>query len=183
MITLARDCLLFHLSSGEKVPFSADMIAVELSEETADWFGPEVASNAAKAVFHYFKSELGRQSVTAEEFAGAMEKVLRGFKAGAAEVEKSAETIVESDLWRLAQEAGNGGELLFFPRLRDQLRQNLRQAPRMLRFHGLRACVKEIAGVRRWGPRCRALEEQIVGFLREWAGAEPRGSELALVVE
>lgn len=185
MITLAKDCLLFQLANGEKVPFSAEMISVELTDETARWFGPELASNAAKAVFHYFKSELGRQSVTAEEFASAMERVLKGFK-----IHEDPETtrnterpVIESDLWKLAREAGNGCELLFFPKLRDELRHHLRQSPRVLRFHGLRPCVKQIAGARRWTPRCRALGEQIVGFLRECAGAENQKSELALLVE
>jgi len=185
MITLAKDCLVFRLSNGETVPFSAEMISIELTGESARWFDPDVASHAAKAVFHYFKRELGRQSVTAEEFASAMEKVLRGFSAGSTEAGTIAarHQVIESDLTHLANEAGHGGELLFFPSLRNQLRRHLQDRPRVLRFHGLRDCVKQIAGARRWTTRCRELEEQIVGFLRECAGAEPGHSELALVVE
>jgi hypothetical protein len=185
MITLAQDCLLFHLANGEKVPFSASMISVELVGETSCWFDPEVASQAAKAVFHYFKNELGRQSVTADEFAGAMEKVLRGFKprdSGKPEAGADAR-IIESDLFRLAQDSGGGCELLFFPSLRNELRQHLQQRPRLLRFSGLRACVKQIAGARRWTPRCRDLEDQIVNFLRECAGADTGQSDLTFVVE
>src|SRR5690349_5597856 len=97
MITLAKDCLLFRLENGEQVPFSAEMISVEVTCDTSSWFDPDMACQAAKAVFHYFKSELGRQSVTAEEFAGAMEKVLKGFQLG--EPGKSANAnVVESDL-------------------------------------------------------------------------------------
>jgi hypothetical protein len=185
MITLAKDCLLFHLSNGETVPFSAEMISVELTGESARWFDPEVASHAAKAVFHYFKRELGRQSVTAEEFASAMEKVLRGFKPDKSEpsLQAAKPGVIESDLSLLASEAGHGGELLFFPSLRKQVRQHLQDRPRVLHFRGLRACVKQIAGARRWTSRCRDLEEQIVGFLRECAGAENAHCELALVVE
>jgi hypothetical protein len=185
MITLAKDCLLFHLSNGEAVPFSAEMISVELTGETGRFVDPEVASNAAKAVFHYFKSELGRQSVTAEEFATALEKVLRGFKLGGATEPGAAgdKFVIESDLWRLARESGDGCELLFFPNLRNELRQHLQNSPRVLRFRGLRACVKQITGARRWTPRCRDLEEQIVGFLRECAGAETGRPEYSLVVE
>ena len=185
MITLAKDCLLFQMANGETFPFSADMISIELTDETARWFGPDVASHAAKAVFHYFKMELQRQSVTAEEFAGAMEKVLRNFKTGSkTDLGRVLHPeVVETDLGRLAQEAGGGCELLFFPKLRDEVRQHLRQAPRMLRFWGLRACVKQIAGVRRWTPRCRALEEQIVGFLRECSRTEPARTDFALLVE
>jgi hypothetical protein len=185
MITLAKDCLLFRLTNGETVPFSSEMISVELIGETARWFDPETANHAAKAVFHYFKHELGRQTVTADEFAGAMEKVLRGFKPDgfAAAQTGQEDRIIESDLCRLAQESGDGCELLFFPSLRTELRQHLRQNPRVLRFRGLRACVKRIAGARRWSQQCRDLEDRIVGYLRACAGAETRGSEFALVVE
>jgi hypothetical protein len=185
MITLAKDCLIFHLSNGEAVPFSAEMISVELTGETAHWFGPEIASHAAKAVFHYFKVELRRQSVTAEEFAQAMEKVLRGFKLSAAKEtrSKSERQVTESDLGQLAQEAGNGCELLFYPRLRKEFRQCVQQGRSVVRFCGLRSCVKQMTGARRWTARCRAVEEQIVGFLRECAEAETGRSEFALVVE
>lgn len=185
MITLAQDCLLFQLPNGETVPFSAEMISVELVGETARWFDPEIASHAAKAVFHYFKNELGRQRVKAEEFAEAMERVLRGFKLTNPAPSETCpgRRVIESDLWRLARESGGGCELLFFPSLRNELRQNLQERPQLVRFRGLRNCVKEIAGTRRWTPRCRELEEQIVGFLRECAGADNKQSNVAFVVQ
>jgi len=184
MITLAQDCLLFHLGNGEKVPFSASMISVELVGETSGSLDPEVASQVAKAVFHYFKNELGRQSVTADEFARAMEKVLRGFKLPSSGKAAEADArVIESDLSRLARDSAGGCELLFFPNLRNELRQHLRQKPRLLRYSGLRDCVKQIAGARRWTPRCRDLEEQIVSFLRQCAGADTSQADFTFVVE
>src|SRR5690242_8802015 len=115
MITLAQDCLLFRLADGEQVPFSAEMISVELIGDTTRWIEPDMAFHAAKAVFHYFKRELRRQSVTTEEFAVAMEKVLRGLSLKNYKAPRAEPTIVESDLHRLAREAGGGCELLFFP--------------------------------------------------------------------
>ena len=94
-----------------------------------------------------------------------------------------AEGIIESDLWELARESGGGCELLFFPSLRNELREHFQRKPRLVRFRGLRACVKQIVGTRRWTPRCRALEEQIVSFLRECAGAETGPSNVAMLVE
>ena len=41
MITLASDCLLFELASGESVPYSADMVSVELEGDTAESFDAE----------------------------------------------------------------------------------------------------------------------------------------------
>lgn len=183
MITLAQNCLLFHLANGEQVPFSAEMISVELIGETTRWIDPEMACHAAQAVFYYFKQELRRQSVTADEFAGAMEKVLHGFKLRAPDCPEASASVPESDLLRLAREAGGGCELLFFPSLRNELRQQLLQQPRFVRFRGLRACVKEIAGAQRWTARCRELEDRIVCFLRECAGIDAGQVDLAFVVE
>jgi len=184
MIALALDCLVFELANGERIPFSVEMISVELLGNAARQFDLEFVRHAAKAVFHYFKVELGRQAVTAGEFAGALEKVLCGFKQPApASVPRAvAGGELESDLRRLAREADDG-ELFFFPRLRDELRQHLQQGPRVLRFRGLRGCVKQLVGARRWTPRCRNLEEHIVQFLRECLSLEARAGECAMVVE
>ena len=42
MIALMSDCLLFRLASGESVPFSAEMISVELVGDAAGKFDPEI---------------------------------------------------------------------------------------------------------------------------------------------
>jgi len=185
MIALASNCLLFKIASGESIPFSAEMIGVEMLGDTTSQFDSEFLTQVAKAVFHYFKHELGRQSVSVPEFAGAMEKVVRGLALAAKAAAKTSfrPRVLESDLCRLALESGEGCELFFFPRLRDELRHQLQQAPRVLRFRGLRGAVKRLAGARRWGLRCQDLEEQIVAFLRECLSAEARQGELALVVE
>jgi hypothetical protein len=185
MITLAADCLLFEIAAGESIPYSADMIAVELGGDTAERFDSEFVRHATKAVFHYFKHELGRQAVSLGEFARALEKVLGGF---AATTQLSAESdswprVQEFDLCRLADESGPGRELFFFPRLRAELQRGLRQAPRLLRFRGLRGCVKQLTGARRWGPRCQDLEGDIVAYLRQCLRAESAPEEFALVVE
>ena len=83
----------------------------------------------------------------------------------------------------LARESGDNLELFFFPRLRSELHLRLQQSPRVLHFRGLRGCVKQIAGARRWSPRCEQIQDQIVDFLRSCLNAEPEPSECALVVE
>lgn len=185
MITLAWDCLLFQLATGESIPFSADMISVELSGDSVGMFDPEFVKHATNAVFHYYKHELGRQTITVGEFAGALEKVLRGFDFDTAPRGEAAARprVLESDLRRLAREAGNGCELFFFHRLRDELRQQLRQAPKMVRFRGLRGCVKHLAGARRWSARCRTLHDQIVEYLRNCLTAEASRNDCSLLVE
>ena len=187
MIALMSDCLLFRLASGESVPFSAEMISVELVGDVAGKFDPETLHHATASVFHYFKHELGRETVTVGEFAGALEKVLRGlgFNVSSEELEPRRERrgIVEADLLTLARESGESRELFFFPRLRGELRAQLRGTPRLVRFRGLRGCVKQLAGARRWSLRCEKLEEQIVEYLRGCLGAEPDQTDCALVVE
>ncbi|HEV2393304.1 MAG TPA: hypothetical protein VG146_13195 [Verrucomicrobiae bacterium] len=185
MITLAADCLIFEMANGEGVPFSSDMISIELTGQSGQCFEPDFVRHAAKAVFHFFKHELGRQTVSVAEFAEALEKVLRGFNPlPAAPLEAPRATrVVESDLFRLARDSGQSCELLFFPLLREALRQHLRQSPRLLRFHGLRGCVKQLAGARRWTPRCQGLEEQIVAYLRECLNTPERPAEFALLIE
>jgi hypothetical protein len=190
MITLAWDCLLFKMATGESVPFSADMISVELSGDSAGSFDPEFVKQATNAVFHYFKHELGRETITVAEFAGALEKVLRGFDfklpapaEPVSERSRAAPRVLEFDLGRLAQESGCGCELFFFPRLRDELRHQLQQAPQMVRFRGLRGCVKHLAGATRWCARCRTLHARIIDFLRECLSAEPSRTGCALLVD
>jgi hypothetical protein len=185
MIALASNCLVFQMAAGESIPYSAEMVSVELAGSTAELLDPEFVEHAASAVFHYFQHELGRQTVSADEFAGALQKVLRGFAVNAETAVKSPSRpgVLESDLSGLARESGQGYELFFFPRLRAELRQQLQRAPRVLRFRGLRSCVKQLVSAQRWSPRCRALEGQIVSYLRECLSAEGGPAEFALLVE
>jgi len=181
MIALASDFLLFELTSGERVPFSAETISVELMGDSDSVLEPELVKHAAASVFHYFKHELGQETVSVAEFAGALEKVLRGLGCTV----HAAEPVenVEADLAQLANESDGGCELTFFPKLRGALRTQLKSSPRFVRFHGLRGCVKQLAGARRWSPRCESLQDQIVEYLRQCLSAESRDAECALVVE
>ena len=182
MIALSSNCLLFQLSNGESVPCSADMICIEIVGGPDSLIDPETLRHATASVFHYFKNDLERESVTVGEFAGALEKVLRNLGltlyAG-----KSRRDISESDLNLLAGESDAGLELYFFPRLRDELRLQLRHSPRLLRFRGLRRCVKRLTRSRRWGARCEIMQDQIVEYLRQCLTAESGQNECALVVE
>jgi hypothetical protein len=185
MIALSSDCLLFKLTNGESVPCSAEMISIEIVGNSEGLLDPEMLRHAAASVFHYFKVELERETVTVGEFAGALEKVLRGFglTIREGELETRSQEIIGTDLGLLARQSADSLELFFFPRLRDELRQQLRQSPRVLRFRGLRGCVKQLAGARRWSARCEKMQEQVVEYLRGCLTAEPEQNECALVVE
>src|SRR5215471_12228892 len=160
MIALATDYLVFQMATGENVPFSADAISDELIGEGESNYDPELVGHAANAVFHYFKHELGYQTVTLGEFAAALEKVLEGLKLDGRGTVERAKLVRESDLCALARDCGVGGELVFFPRLREELGVLLQAECRVIRFRGLRNCVKHISGARRWSVKCQMMQEQ-----------------------
>jgi hypothetical protein len=184
MIALAADCILLRQSNGEAKPVHHGAIAIEVVTEGESPFDEAFVKEASAAVLHYFKNEEGRESVTLGEFAEALEKVLKGFqvKLATSGTDVAAE-LPAADLQKLAADSGEAFELTFFPRLRDELRSQLRQSPHALRFRGLRNCVMRLAGTRRWTPRCKALQDQIVNFLRECLSAEPHPDTCSLVVE
>ena len=197
MILLRPDCLVFRTIEGEDIPCSAHEVTVELMGGSAKWLDSDLIGHAAEAVLHYFKSEKGKHTVSVAEFSEALERVLRGLGLDVKAAGKQAPSpslgktstvtsttprIVEADLRRLIDESGFGGELGFFPRLRDAVRSELDGTPMILRFCGLRDCVKQLTGAKRWGPHCQALNDQIVDYLRTCLGSEKSGSSCALVV-
>lgn len=184
MILLASDYLFFELSSGERIPLSAEMISVELMGEAEDMFESEFVKHAAASVFHHYKHDLGRDTITVKEFASALEKVLRGLGIKVRPVtDEPDEASDPPDLSELADEAGGAHELFFYARLRQQLRTQLQHSPRVVRFRGLRRCVKQLAGARRWSPRCELMHGQILEYLSKCFHAEAHPSECTLVVE
>ena len=184
MIRLHSDCLMFQMPEGGAIPCSAESVTIQLIGDVAGPLDPELVRNAARAVLHYFKVDQGREFVSASEFSEALASVLRGFGLAVTEghATEKRRRVTESDLRRLACESGKGFELAFFPRLRDQLRRHLDQAPHVVRFSGLRGCVKQLAGARRWSGRCQKLNDQIVDYLRNCLSAEPGSKDCALLV-
>jgi hypothetical protein len=167
------------------------MMVRELTVDAVASHDPEVLHHAAKAVFHYFKLDLGMESVTVGEFAKAFEKVLQGIGLGpnaplpepTSVATLPAGSSIELDLRRMALKSGPGSELFFFPLLRTEMQRCLASAPKVVRFVGLRGCVKQLMGARRWGPRCQALGDRIVWFLREKAAEHAPAETWAMVVE
>lgn len=186
MIRLHSDCLVFEVTGGDKIPCSVEKLTIEVLAESAAHLDPEVIQQAAAAVLHYFKDDLGRESVTVDEFTAALEHVLRGL---GFEVQGASNhplplpgRVVEADLAALAVRLGDGLELDFFPRLRSELRSLLSGAPQIVRFRGLRPCAKKLAGVKHWCPRSTQVSEEIVRFLRDCWTAEHPGSDCSLMV-
>jgi hypothetical protein len=138
-------------------------VSIELIGGAAvDCVDKQLIQNAAIAVLHYFREELGRTSVTMAEFSEALEQSLSnlGFKIKPAQSDPSR--VAEADLLRLAFQSGKGCELFFFGCLREEVRRKLDLSPEVLCFRGLRVCVKQLTGAKRWSRRCQSLNDQIV---------------------
>lgn len=186
MIQLHSHCLVFETANGEHIPCSVEDVSVEVIGEAVEQLDHDLVKEAAAAVLHYFKVERKQTVVTIAEFTAALEEVLRGFGLIVHSPESKAAPeltgpVAETSLDELAEATGDGGELLFFPRLREEMRQQLSQSPRLLRFNGLHDCVKRLVGARRWCDRCRAMSDQIVGYLRQCLDENHR-ADCALVV-
>lgn len=185
MIQLNSNSLVFEMANGDAIPCSAEQVTIDLIGEAVNLVDPEVIRQAAAAVLHYFKVEQGRDYVSVMEFSQALTRVLRGFGFDVSGPDAGAESLVtdESDLRQLACDSGKGYELTFFPMLRGEVRRRLGEPRRVLRFRGLRSCVKQLVGARRWSRRCEVLSDQIVDYLRGCLGTEAAANQRLLVVQ
>jgi len=183
MIQLHPDCLVFQTSNGESIPCSAEVVTVELMGDSASQISPLLVQEAASAVVYYFKEELGRTSVSITEFATALERVLNGFGFNVTTAESSSEHPTAASDLRALLDSDEPVELLFYQRLRDELRTQLKARPETLRFDGLRGCVKRLVGAKRWSDRCEKVSDQIVSFLRQCLSAETQVLSCNLVVQ
>jgi hypothetical protein len=184
MIQLNSDALMFATTRGEVIPCSAESVVVELVGSSASNLDPNMLRQAASAVLHHFKVELGKPCVTVGEFAQALARVLRAFGLQVQEDSEDPNLVLGpgTDLRSLAAGPAGGAELFFFSRLRTALRDQLSHSPEAVRFSGLRSCVKRLVGARRWSPRCQRVHDQIVSYLRSCFSHEAHAADCLLVV-
>jgi hypothetical protein len=180
MILLRPDCLVFERPGSDAAPCPAETIAVELIADPA-LVDPAVLQEAATAVLHYFRNDLSRTVVSVAEFSAMLQKALQGLGLNV-RMARLDEPDDETDLRHLAGEPNDSCELFFFPRLRGELRRKLQQFPSVIRFGGLRGCVKQLLRAKRWTPRCQTLNDQIVDYLRTCLNVEATTSPCALLV-
>jgi hypothetical protein len=182
MTPLPSGSLVFKLIGEEMIPCTGQAVCFELAGEGASMISEHVFQEAAAAVLQYFRQELGRASVSVGEFSSALEVVLHslGLTQLKAAIGPAHPQAAETDLRALVED---GMELLFFQRLREELRRQLQPAPEVVRFHGLRSSVMRLAGVRRWSPRCQDLHDRVVDFLRTSLQAEPISRPCGLVIQ
>ena len=184
MIHLRPDCLVFKTAAGENIPASAELVSIELIGDAMPLIDPDVIKEAAAAVLHYFKTDLAQDIVSVGDFTQALEKSLNGlgFAVTSLQIETPQPRIAKSDLRLLACASGKGFELVFFPKLREQIHRTLDDSPQVVCFHGLRGCVKQLIGAKRWTARCQTLNDQIVEFSRGCLTIEKNPPPCALVI-
>lgn len=184
MIALKSDALVFATSRGELIPCSAESVVVELVGESASLLDPQMLREAASAVLHHFKVELGKPCVTVGEFAQALAQILRGYGLQVRESTDDSHPVPApgTDLRTLASGPAGNSELFFFQSLRTTLRDQLAVAPGTVRFSELRACVMRLTGARRWSKSCQRLQDHIVAYLRDCMGRDSRDLSCLLVV-
>ena len=147
MIALASDCLLFEMAAGESIPvFRRHGLGGTGGRHGRSCSTRSSSATPPRRSFITSNMNWAGKTVSAGEFAGALEKVLRGFAAHRAagrpgQPGRRAGIAICAG-WRMTP--GRAGELVFFPRLRAELRRHLQQGPRVLRFRGLRGCVKQL---------------------------------------
>ncbi len=185
MIQLHPDCLIFHTSSGDYFPCSAETVTIELIGDSAKELDPDVVRQAASAVTYYFRNDLGRDHVTLEEFTNALSCTLRqlGYDVLTDSAPEGPTPQASSaDLAMLAYCSPTGFELDFFARLRTELKTRLAGSSELLLFQGLRGCVKQLTGRQRWCPCCERKSDQIVHYLRDCLSFEQKEKSCGLVI-
>jgi hypothetical protein len=167
MIQLHPDYLIFRTSHGELIPCSAESVTIELIGDVSSTLDPDTVREAAAAVVHYFREELGQETVSVSEFSSALERALRMFGFDVVTTSSEQKPAPSGiDLGEIAR-AGNNFELAFFKCLREEFDRQPSDAQEVIQFVGLRDCVKSLIGAKRWCQRCEALSDQIVQFMRE----------------
>ena len=135
---------------------------------------PEMLRHAAASVFHYFKIELERETVTVGEFSLALEKVLRhlGYTIHAGESGTRSRHPRNRSRPARARIRRQPGTFFLPAPARRTCATSSASRRASLRFRGLRGCVKQLAGARRWSPRCEQIAGSDRGFLRGCLTAE-----------
>lgn len=181
MTPLRPDCPDFEPDEFSVGLAPAEAVALQLAGPLAELYAEEIRA-AAAAVVYFFRHDLGRSTVSVSQFAATLRKALAGLGLSLELSPKQGELSLETDLADFLEAASKTGELRLFARLRQHLRQQLRAGAATIRYCGLRPCVRQALGTRRWTPRCQRLADQIVSFLRACLAADGRGNRCVLLV-
>lgn len=118
----------------------------------------------AEALVYHLRVDLHQETVELGQFLEAL-SLLTALVASQP-VFAEGRRVRRVDLLALAQAGGCGFELGFFRSMDGLLGDLHRRQVRLVQFVNLRACVKQLLGVRVWGRSCQRLHDEIIGFIR-----------------
>lgn len=185
MIRPHSDYLVFELDSGESILCSVEAIAFELVEAVAGLADRNIIENAARAVVHYFREELRRETVSIHEFIDSLSFVLKEFgyeveirniesqyseEQGEylGEVEIMKERSQSNSLVEILEKQRKTGALMelgFFKKIREIVAHELQGNPDILLFTELRPCVQSMLASSKWTRRCELFSRQIISYI------------------
>jgi len=172
-------CLLFQLPSGESVPCSVEMIPSN-SPVTPRICSTEVFAHAAASVFHYFKKELERETVTLANSPSRWKKFCAGsaLSSRAGTLGKPPAEIVETTSAFRARIRRQPRTVLFPAPARRTSRPTPPVAARfaLLRTARLRQATHRRAAL---SGRCEKLQDHIVEYPPRCLTAEPEQNDCA----
>lgn len=170
MISLADDLPLVKFDGGRVVAFRRDWLlrSILRAAEHAGYREWWLADHVTESITTYLRLRCEENVVAVPRLEKAVQSVLQVI--GYAEVATHFvpdPPIVEISLHEMALAAGSGFELSFFHLLARRLRSVGTEDVRHVELLGLFPCVKFLKSRRIWNHGCRALQEEIVHFVRQ----------------
>lgn len=151
-------------------PFDADRLVRSIRRAAAcaghhDWW---LAESIAAAVHLFACENKDDRTVTAREVSDIVASLLSMLSFNdIARAYSGRQQHAEIWLDEVVARAGGGFELSFYRQLDAALGVASHREMETLRVLGLRGCVMQLRGDRRWSAGCRRLADEIVGYVRE----------------
>lgn len=169
MILAREEIAWVRSEDGRLTPFDAHRLAdsIQLAARGAghaDWW---LAESVAAAVQLYARQCLRGSTIAMQEMVEIVVAVLSAL--GYTEISEAyaqQRRRVRIQLDELSARADEVFELRFFRELDGALNAATDKRLSLLEVRGLRRCVMQLRGVRRWDAACRRLAEEIVQYIR-----------------
>ena len=170
MIQLIEDMVWVKFEDGRMAPFDEQRLALSIQDVAeraghSDWW---LAESVAAAVHAYAVKCRSDGVIPTREIVEIVVAVLTtlGFEK-ISEAYAGREHCAAIHLNDLATRVGAAFELEFFRQLDRELAAASDHRLSVIEVDGLRACVMQLRGARRWNSGCRRLAEEIVDYVRE----------------
>lgn len=170
MIQAHDDIAWVKFDDGHLAPFDEQELALSIQGAAeragqADWWLAESIAAAIHAYSVKCRSDRVIPSSEITEVVAAVLSMLGYKELSQAYVNQQRRAAIH--LGELAGRLGAAFELDFFRQLDRALGAAADRQLSVLEVNGLRACVMQLRGARRWSTGCRAFAEEIVEYVRE----------------